>query len=373
MTSRPVRSFSIHVRANHGTSGPEPARRTVGGRWRPTGWRRARRWLPGPRAVAAGGALLAQLWGFGAPGACAAAAEALPEPAGRTVGRTLTGGGAAVGGPSAGHPGGVRGGTADGTAPGLTAAPAPRAPATAPGPSPAPGPSSGPDLPGQDPTAGLLDRITGPAPADAPGAGTTGIGPATGGAVPELDGATAVVGSALQDRIRAGGLPLPGQRAAVPDAFAIASGLLGTVPAQARPAEAHTTRGESADGPAGGSAGTGGSTGTGRAAGDQRHPAAPPPAPAPSDRPRLPAPGHPGTADAGSTPAAGTAPGRTAADTSATAGTAPAPARAAATTAVVTVAHDAAGTATSVLAPIAAGLALTAAAMYKHRGLPKGH
>ncbi|KJY34290.1 hypothetical protein VR45_17390, partial [Streptomyces sp. NRRL S-495] len=239
------------MRANHASSGPEPARRTVGGRWRPAGWRPARRWLPGPRAVAAGGALLAQLWGFGAPGACAADAEALPEPASRTVGRTLGGGGTPADGPSAGHPGGVRGGgSANGTALGRTAAPAPRAPATAAVPSPAPGPSSGADLPGQDPTAGLLDRITGPTPTDVPGAGT-----ATAGAVPELAGATAAVGSTLQDRIRAGGLPLPGQRAAVPDAFAIASGLLGTVPAQARPAEARATRGESADGPAGGSTG----------------------------------------------------------------------------------------------------------------------
>ncbi|MFD7414498.1 hypothetical protein [Kitasatospora purpeofusca] len=361
------------MRANHAASGPEPARRTVRGRWRPAGWRRARRWLPGPRAVAAGGALLAQLWGFGAPSACAAA-EALPEPAGRTVGRTLTGGAAPVGGASAEHPGGVLGGAAQvGAATARTAAPAPRVPAAVPSPSPASGPSSGPDLPGQDPTAGLLDRITGPAPTDAPGTGAAGIGPATGSAVPELDGATAVVGSALQDRIRAGGLPLPGQRAAVPDAFAIASGLLGAVPTQARPAEAHATRGESADGPAGGSAGTGGSTGTGRPAGDQRRPAAPPPSAAPSDRPRLPAPGHPDSAGTGSTPAAGPAPGRPAADTRAAAGTAPAPARAAAATAVVTVAHDTAGTATAVLAPIAAGLALTAAAMYKHRGLPKGH
>ncbi|MFF7592150.1 hypothetical protein ACFZCK_32210 [Kitasatospora purpeofusca] len=338
------------MRANHATSGPEPARRTVGARWRPAGWRPARRWLPGPRAVAAGGALLAQLWGFGAPAACAAGAEALPEPASRSVGRAVPDGGTPADGPSAGHPGGVRGGG-----------------------SPAPGPSSGPELPGQDPTAGLLDPVTGPAPTDAPGAGTASTAPATVGAVPELNGATAAVNSALQDRIRAGGLPLPGQRAAVPDAFAIASGLLGTLPAQARPAEARATRGESADGPAGGSGGTGGSAGTGRSDGDQRRPAAPPPAPAPSGRPQHPAPGHPDTAGGGSTPAAGPAPGRPLAGTPAAAGAAPATARPAATTAVVTVAHDAAGTATAVLAPIAAGLALTAAAMYKHRGLPKGH
>ncbi|MFE2108299.1 hypothetical protein ACFXAF_20880, partial [Kitasatospora sp. NPDC059463] len=45
----------------------------------------------------------------------------------------------------------------------------------------------------------------------------------------------------------------------------------------------------------------------------------------------------------------------------------------AARTAAVTVAHDTAGTATAVLAPITVGLLLTGAAMYKHRGLPKGH
>ncbi|MEV0191519.1 hypothetical protein AB0I39_23640 [Kitasatospora purpeofusca] len=360
------------MRANHATSGPEPARRTVGARWRPAGWRPARRWLPGTRAVAAGGALLAQLWGIGAPGACASGAEALPEPASRSVGRAVPGGGTPVDGPSTGHPGGIRGGgSADGSTAGRTTAPAPRAPATAP--SPAPGPSSGPELPGQDPTAGLLDPITGPAPADASGPGGASSVPAGVGAVPGLDGATTAVNSTLQDRIRAGGLPLPGQRAAVPDAFAIASGLLGAVPAQARPAEARATRDESADGPAGGSAGTGGSARTGRSDGDQRHPAAPPPAPAPSDRPQPPTPGHPDTAGAGSTPAAGAAPGRPLADTPAAAGAAPPTARPAAATAVVTVAHDAAGTATAVLAPIAAGLVLTGAAMYKHRGLPKGH
>ncbi|MFJ4096382.1 hypothetical protein ACIPYS_32810 [Kitasatospora sp. NPDC089913] len=338
--------------------------------------------MPGPRAVAAGGALLAQLWGFGAPGACAVGAEALPEPASRTVGRTLSGGGApaagASTGPSTALPGGVRGGGAadggtPGTAPGPGPTPAPRLPSGSPGPSPTPGPAPGPALPGQDPTAGLIDRITGPAPTDASGADGTSTGLTTGGAVPELDGATAVVGSALQDRIRAGGLPLPGQRAAVPDAFAIASGLLGTVPAQARPAEARATRGEAAAGPAGGSARTGGSAGTGRSDGDQRHPAAPPPAPASSDRPQYPAPGHPGSSGTGGSPAAGPAPGRPADGTPALAEAAPATPRAATTTAVVTVAHDAAGTATAVLAPIAAGLALTAAAMYKHRGLPKGH
>ncbi|MFJ8434442.1 hypothetical protein ACIQ9P_24375 [Kitasatospora sp. NPDC094019] len=352
------------MRANHATSGPEPARRTVGGRWRPAGWRAARRWLPGPRAVAAGGALLAQLWGFGAPAACAADTEAPPGPASRSVGRALAGGAA-----PAGHPGGaLGGGSPTGTAVGRTTAPAARAPAAAPVPSPSPspeaGPPSGPDLPGQDPPAGLLDRITGPVPTNAPGAGT-----ATVGAVPELDGATAVVGSVLQDRIRAGGLPLPGQRAALPDAFAIASGLLDTAPAASRPAGAGTPRGESADGPAGGSARTGGSAGAARPGGDQRHPAAPPPAPATSDRPQRSAPARPDAA--GAAPTAGPVPGRPV--TEGPAWVAPEAARTTTATAAVTVAHDTAGTATAVLAPIAAGLALTGAAMYKHRGLPRGH
>ncbi len=374
VTSRPARSFSIHVRANHATSGPEPARRTVGGARRPT-----RRWLPRPRAVAAGGALLAQLWGFGAPGACAAGAEPLPEPAGRTVGRTLTGGGAPADGPSAARPAGVRGGgpaerpttvhpgpAADGGAAATTA----RTPSAEPGPPPVPAPS-GRNPPAQDPPTGLLEVLPGPAPASTPPAAARGADGANGTA-PEPDGAPPLlVSGVLQDRIRAGGLPLPGQRAAVPDAFAIASGLLGTVPAQSRPTEARATRGEPVDGATGGSARSGEGPGTGRTGGDQRRPAAPPPAPTSPDQPRPPVSGHPDAVGTGNGPAARAEHGPVAAGAPAF-GPVSAPAGRT-TTAAVTVAQDAAGTATAVLAPIAAGLALTGAAMYKHRGLPKGH
>ncbi|WP_380279494.1 hypothetical protein [Kitasatospora purpeofusca] len=300
------------MRAKHATRGPEPARRTVGG-----GWRAARRWLSRPRAVAAGWALLAQLWGFGAPAACAAGAEPLPEPVGRTVGRALTGGAAASDDP------------AERTGPG--------------------------------PSDGLLDGLTDAVPEVAAGV-----------LVPGLDAATGSIGRALQDRIRAGGLPLPGQRAAVPDAFAIASGLLDTVPAQLRPAEVRAAGVETPDGPSGSSARPADTTRPDRPGGSPHGPAAPPPAPAPQDRPERPAAGNPAPAGGGSGPTDGR-------DRAAAAPGVPAPgppARPAGTatrTAAVTVAHDTAGTATAVLAPITAGLLLTGAAMYKHRGLPKGH
>ncbi|MFC5667662.1 hypothetical protein ACFP3U_32440 [Kitasatospora misakiensis] len=337
------------MRANHATNGPEPARRTVGGGRRPT-----RRWLPRPRTVAAGGALLAQLWGFGAPGACAAGTEPLPEPAGRAVGRALTGDGAPADGPSAGRPADVRGGG--------PAAPTARTPSAEPGPPPVPNPA------GQNPPAGLLDGLPDPAPGSTPSART----PEAVGTTPEPDGAPLTVSGVLQDRIRAGGLPLPGQRAAVPDAFAIAFGLLSTVPAQSRPTEARATRGEPADGSSGGSARVGEGSRTGRTGGDQHRPAAPPPAPASPDHSQAPSAGHPDPAGTGSGPAAGRE-GSPAAAGAPAFGTAAAPAGRTTTTAAVTVAHDAAGTATAVLAPIAAGLVLTGAAMYKHRGLPKGH
>ncbi|MFF7455031.1 hypothetical protein [Kitasatospora sp. NPDC008115] len=308
------------MRANHATRGPDPVRRTVGGGWRAarrTVRRAVRRWLPRPRAVAAGGALLAQLWGFGAPLSCAAGAEGLPEPADRTVGRALTDGAAAPGNP-AGQPG--------------------------------PGPSGG-----------LLNGLAGAVP-----------GVAADVLVLELDAATGSIGGALQEVIRAGGLPLPGQRAAVPDAFAIASGLLGAAPAQVRPAEARATRGEAPDGPSGPSARPGGSRPS-RPDGTPHGPSAPPPAPAaPGLAPHLAGAHRAAAAAGGSGRPDGrehrpTVPGVPALDPPVTLpGTAT-------RTAAVTVAHDTTGTATAVLAPITAGLLLTGAAMYKHRGLPKGH
>ncbi|MFE6865511.1 hypothetical protein ACFVFS_03050 [Kitasatospora sp. NPDC057692] len=298
--------------AKHATRGPEPVRRTVGG-----GRRAARRWPSLPRAVAAGGALLAQLWGFGAPVACAAGAEPLPEPVGRTVGRALTGA-AASGDPA--------------------------------------------ERTGPAPSDGLLDGLAGAVP-----------GVATGVLGPELDAVTGSIGRALQERIRAGGLPLPGQRAAVPDAFAIASGLLGTVPAQVRPAEASASRREVSDGPSGADARTAGAARPHRPGGAPHGPAAPPPASAPPDRLPPPAAGRPAPAGG----ASGRTDGRDLAAVAAGVPAAGASARlltgTATRTAAVTVAHDTAGTATAVLAPITAGLLLTGAAMYKHRGLPKGH
>ncbi|MFF2953662.1 hypothetical protein ACFVVU_20250 [Kitasatospora sp. NPDC057965] len=323
------------MRAKHATRGPEAARRTVGG-----GWRAARRWLPRPRAVAAGGALLAQLWGFGA---CAADAEPLPEPVGRTVGRALTGGGTA--------------------------------------------PDDPVERPVPSPSGGLLDRLADDVPrvaADVVAADVATADVAADVVAPGRSPATAPtdpagpIGSALQDRIRAGGLPLPGQRSAVPDAFAIASGLWGAGPARTRPVEARAARGEVADGPSGTSARPADAAPPPPPGGTPHGQAAPPSAPAAPDRPPPPppGPGHPDPADGGDgrpggrehpsaatgAPVAGPAAGPTAR-----------PGGTATRTAAVTVAHDTAGTATAVLAPIAAGLLLTGAAMYKHRGLPKGH
>ncbi|MFE2178393.1 hypothetical protein ACFXAM_35620, partial [Kitasatospora sp. NPDC059462] len=164
---------------------------------------------------------MAQLWGFGAPVTCAAGADTLPEPAGRSVGRALSGGAAA--------------------------------------------PGAAAEQPGPDPAAGLLDGLADAVPEVA--ADVLVLEPAA---------AAGSIGRALQDLIRAGGLPLPGQRAAVPDAFAIASGLLGAVPAQARPAEARAAGDGTPAGPSGGSARSDAAR-PARPAGSPHGPAAPPP------------------------------------------------------------------------------------------------
>ncbi|MED7952700.1 hypothetical protein [Streptomyces sp. BE303] len=353
------------MRAKHPTKDlSSESRRPPGGR--------AGRWLSRlPRAVAAGGALLAQLWGLGAPGAHAAGAEPLPEPASRTaVGRALTGesvlgdsppDGTVTGGPSAERTAGQTGEEAAGDA----AAPQPPVPQDPPPNRPQEPPRSparqdGPVVaPGRTTAPGVLDHLAGPTAAIVP--------------VPELDAATTSVSSALQDRIRAGGLPLPGQRAALPDAFAIASGLLGTVPAQSRPAGARASREGAPDGPSAPVGRNGAGPRATRPGGEQRGPAAPPPAPGePGDRPHHTAADRPGTGAAGSGRSAAEPDRPTIAEGSPAAGPAGSTAGST-TTAAVTVAHGAPGTATAVLAPIAAGLALTGAAMYKHRGLPKGH
>ncbi|MER6400146.1 hypothetical protein ABT263_29505 [Kitasatospora sp. NPDC001603] len=342
------------MRANHATKAPEPVRRAVGAARRPGG-----RWLPRPRVVAAGGALLAQLWGLGAAGAYAAAAGPLPEPVSRTVGRTLDGGPVLDGG-SAGHPvdaagqgaashspGPVPTGQAAARRPSADLAPADLAPAGQSG--------SGRAAPGRTPpglaaSPGVLGRLAEPATAAVP--------------VPALSAAAAPVTGLLQDRIRAGDLPLPGQRASVPDAFAIASGLLAAAPVQTRSAETRASR----DADTGEPAAEPGRTGGGGAPAGPSAPtatgshgsAAPLPDHEAADR-RAQAAGHSG--------AGGGESARTAvADRSA-----PHESPAVTGTAAEFTGHGLSGTGTAVLAPIAAGLLLTGAAMCKHRGLPRGH
>ncbi|MFD4656653.1 hypothetical protein ACFWP2_13610 [Kitasatospora sp. NPDC058444] len=317
------------MRANHATKPQEPAPRGVAG-----ARRGITRWLPRPRIVAAAGALLAQLWGVGAPGAYAATTDPPPDPARPAVRRALHGV------PALDRPG------LDG--PALDGQSAERPVGS--------GPSAG-----RPPKDGPPDRSPGPA-GDEPG----GNGP--GGGITEGAGATGAVGDTLQERIRAGGLPLPGQRAAVPDAFALASGLLDVVPAQAR---SDSSRSDS-------------SRSDGSRAFREGGPVGPPSA----DRRRTDAalPAVPRQRGAAEEPLVQEAAATTADDTGPTADpdrptdsttpTAPGHGRTPATVAIAdtaTTSHDGSATATAVLAPIAAGLLLTGAAMCKHRGLPRGH
>ncbi|GAA1270215.1 hypothetical protein GCM10009665_68230 [Kitasatospora nipponensis] len=172
-------SFSPHVRANQAPPGSEPPPAAA----LPVPHRCGGRRRPGPRTrtLAAGGAVLAQVWGFGL--GLGSAQAVAGQPPGDTVQRVESVG--RLGRPIAGRADGpVEGGAAD-----LAAG----APGSAPGAAGGPGPAGG----------------TTP--------GTTGAG----GAVDEL----------LHNRIKAGGLPLPGQVATVPDAFAIAAVLLPAAPA----------------------------------------------------------------------------------------------------------------------------------------------
>ncbi|MFF1902446.1 hypothetical protein [Kitasatospora sp. NPDC058218] len=325
------------MRANHATKAPGPVRRADGAARRPGG-----RWLPRPRVVAAGGALLAQLWGLGASGAYAAATGPLPEPVSRTVGRTL--GDPALDEESAGHPAGAAG----------QDAPAHESSAHSPGQTPAgqaPSDQTGQAGPGQAASPGVLGQLADPAVAAVP--------------VPGLDAATVPVGDLLQDRIRAGGLPLPGQRASVPDAFAIASGLLGTAPAQTRSGRVRASRDGDSGGPAAEPRRAGGSTAPttqpAPAAGGPHDPAAAAPVQEPADR-RDRTAGQPGPDGPEATARAAAADHSAPHENLAVPGPATAPAG-----------YGLAGTGTAVLAPIAAGLLLTGAAMCKHRGLPRGH
>ncbi|MFJ5120676.1 MULTISPECIES: hypothetical protein [unclassified Kitasatospora] len=282
--------------------------------------------------VAVAGALLAQIWWLGAPGAYAAAPEPLPEPVNRTVGRALHGG-QAFDGASAERPSETGRKTSGAT--GARGTPPQDAPAGLPGPVESPG---------------LVGQLTGTA-ASVPSSGT--------------DTVTGLVGGVLQERIRAGGLPLPGQRAAVPDAFAIASGLLEPAPAEARTPEARASRSSEPETPSSPDGRTGAGT--------------PRPAPADDGRPgQNPPPPVREAADLRSSP--GSEPPEDGADG---AGTTRRPApegRPAAyedlaltDPATMAAGHGPSDTGIAVLAPIAAGLLLTGAAMWKHRGLPRGH
>ncbi|MGW2871368.1 hypothetical protein [Kitasatospora sp. NPDC001225] len=305
------------MRANHATKPQEPVPRGA-----PRGVAGARRGiarrLPRPRVLAAAGALLAQLWGFGAPGAYAATADPVPAPARPTVRRALQ------------------------AAPALDRPALDRPVLDRPV-------LDGPALDGQS-----AERPVGSGPpgrSPGPAGEPTGNGPAEG-----ITGVAGAVGGTLQERIRAGGLPLPGQRAAVPDAFALASGLLGTVPAQARPDGPRASReGEPADPPSA-TRHRGGALST---VPRQREAATEPllqEATTAVDE------GGP-TAEAGSTADSTSAP-----DHDSTPET-----TAIADTATAAGSGDGSATATAVLVPIAAGLLLTGAAMCKHRGLPRGH
>ncbi|MFE9427678.1 hypothetical protein ACFYNO_32455 [Kitasatospora sp. NPDC006697] len=213
----------------------------------------------------------------------------------------------------------------------------------------------------------------------------------------------AEVDDLLRDRIRAGGLPLPGQAAAVPDAFAIAAVLLPAVPAQpgsprdpvrerqgVQDAGRPTRAGQPAAPGAHGS-GAGGHQGSARAAEPGRAGPGSPRAGAPGgqaaggqdgrnsgdggaavprtadaasrDAPR-PLVGLPRPVDGG--PALLTAPPDGSGSSAAGLGRPVAAAQEAQT-------FSGGGVQGAVLIPIAAGLLLTGAAMYKHRGLPKGH
>ncbi|MER7773099.1 hypothetical protein [Kitasatospora sp. NPDC096140] len=309
------------MRANHATEPREPASHGVAGARRGIA-----RWLPRPRAVAAAGALLAQLWGLGVAGAYAASADPLPEPA-RPAVRRVPHSAPALDAPALDAP------TLD----------APTLDAAAPG-APAPDGQSAERPVGQGPSAGEAPRRS--------------PGPPGGLADGSAGGAAGTSGGSLQDRIRAGGLPLPGQRAAVPDAFAIASGLLDTDPAQADPAEARAVRDGEPAAPPSAETHPGATRST---VPRQREGADTPPVLEASETD--PVTGASTDRDATTAPAGPAAPG---------AGGTP-ETLAIADTATVTPVHHGSATATAVLAPIAAGLLLTGAAMCKHRGLPRGH
>ncbi|MCX5212792.1 hypothetical protein OG689_26520 [Kitasatospora sp. NBC_00240] len=295
------------------------------------GGRPGRGWLPRPRAVAAGGALLVQLWGVGLGAGCAQATTVTPGPA--PAGAHRAAGPDSVPLPAQRRPQRAPDRTADQDA----SPPSRSAPVQGAG-ADAFADRSGDGRSGDDRSGDLVGQLT--------------------GTVPALDDPAAPVGRLLQERIRAGDLPLPGQGKAVPDAFAIAAVLLHAAPpepreedeprasrdAPAEPAEPDTAPAAESAAPA-----------------EAQAPAVRPGAPAAveveaaADRMPLAAqqPGG-GPPPAQALPRPGVGPGP-----DATAGS--------------PVGVGTAGTSAAVLVPITAGLLLTGAAMYKHRGLPKGH
>jgi hypothetical protein len=186
-------------------------------------------------------------------------------------------------------------------------------------------PSSG--LVSQSGAGGLLDQVT-------------------GAAAPALEHPARPVETVLQEQIRAGGLPLPGQATSLPDAFAIATVLLPTVPPQPR-----------ADGSARASRSGAGHTGM-----------------RPSGAVTIPEQRSPGSAATGDRAATAQHQLPALVTDSAELGTlGTSPEDSLGLTAAAPARTDDQDTAVAVLAPIAAGLLLTGAAMYKHRGLPSGH
>ncbi|MFD8481003.1 hypothetical protein [Kitasatospora sp. NPDC059673] len=165
-----------------------------------------------------------------------------------------------------------------------------------------------------------------------------------GGTAPTLDGAVGELGAVLHQHLGTGELPLPGQHSDGPDAFAIATRLLSTVPPQARPEDDRASR----DRP--------GRPGESAA--------------------KAPAPHTPDDPAAEATPL----PTRRHVDnlTTATPDRLPPPPATPQDDAALSLTAspadpDDSDSTTAVLLPIAAGLLLTAAATYKHRGLPGGH
>ncbi|MFG2693694.1 hypothetical protein [Kitasatospora sp. NPDC048407] len=174
---------------------------------------------------------------------------------------------------------------------------------------------------------GPATRTLTPGPA-VPAAAERGLAPTLNGAVGELD-------AVLQRE-----LPLPGQ-ANGPDAFAIAARLLSTVPSQARPEDDRASRERPVE------------------------PAAKAPAPRTPDDP---------AAEATPLPTRRHVDNLTTTRDRLPPPPDPTPEHDAALSLTASPADpDDNGSTAAVLLPIAAGLLLTAAATYKHRGLPRGH